>query len=552
MINGYRVAFIEPGNFPYGFGHKSVYTGVLMPRAAPALGALAIQAGYEFKAWSGELGPINPNEIAEWAQVVCISVMSNSASYGLMLAHRFHELGLTVLMGGYHFAQNTLTDDTLRQTVEAFAFGADYVVRGEGYTSLIPLLNHITSRQAGDAELHEQMLQGINGLSWRRRDGQLVHNRADRLVTPLQEMPTADWSVIENAQNLRTLGPHGVSGCPRECSFCAVRTRDGNGRNRNTPQKLVDEIEQALAVLPQIKHIFFSDDNIVVFHDWLRELCQELITRGINLPWSCQAEIPTLVKQPDLPAVMAKAGCVRACLGFETLNGQALQGTVKRQSIADMELAVKRLHDAGIAVHGMFIVGLSGDRQLDIEQTWTWALEHNVETAQFLCLIDLPGSVDYESLELWSNSYRPLSGPYEPLNWALLNGHYARRQSAELSLNEVQNLSLNMMRRFYSLGRLFGRLLKPRFDVWRARRSQGFGYWRATRAMLGHQAIAFALGWRGYTNIRAWLDTDLNQAYLQALQARNRDEENRAIKQILKGFPAEWLAICEQVAATQK
>ncbi|MDO8471900.1 MAG: B12-binding domain-containing radical SAM protein [bacterium] len=561
MVQRYRVAIIEPATFPKQFagekGHKSVYTGVLMPRAIPALAAVLQEHGFEVRGWSGELSDINVTEIADWADCVCLSVMSNGATHGLMLAYQFGELWKPVIMGGYHFAQNELNEHTLQQTEEALTFGCSFVIRGEGYTSLPALLQLLArQRQTGHA-IASSDLREINGLSWRTSNGRFQHNIAHLLDVQLTDLPLADWSALQDPdKTLRTLGVHGMSGCPRGCPWCGVRTRDGNGTNRNSDIRMVAEIEAALAVLPRIGHIFFSSDNIVVFRDWFLELCAELKRRDMKIPWSCQAEIPTLVKHPELLDAAAASGCVRFCLGLESINNQTLHDTDKHQTREEMEQVISDIHGAGIAVHGMFIVGLPGDTEADIERTLTWALAQRIETVQFLCLSDLPGSLEYEQLHLWESdqSYRPFTGLYAPLNWVFLNGHYVRRHSQELSLQQVQRLSVRVMQQYYRFDRLLGRLFKPRFEVWQGRRRQGKSRWQATKAMLLHQLVAFGLGLRGYTNIGSWLNphNDLNQGYLASVEARTPAAREVAIEKMLRAFPPEWLTICELVATAEQ
>lgn len=556
MAERSRVAFIETSNFPRKFaaehGHYSIYSGVMMPRAVTALAPILQAGGFEVRGWSGDSCDINVPEIAAWADYVCLSVMSNGATYGMMLAHQFHEAGLPVIVGGYHFAQNMMNRHTLQPTEEVLRFGADFVVRGEGYTTLLPLLNLIQQSRLTGQPICEETLRQINGLSWRLPNGQFRHNQAHLLNVALTDLPIADWSCLQGSDRIFTVDPRSGIGCPRDCGFCAVVTRDGHGKNRSTAARVVDEIEAARQSVPTIRHIFFPDDNLVFHVEWLKGLCAELIDRRVNLPWSCQAEIPTLVKHSELADIMAEAGCVRACLGFETINNQTLRDTDKRQTRVDMELVVDRLHEAGVAIHGMFIIGLEGDTKEDIEKTLAWALAQDIETVQFLCLSDLPGSVDYERLELWRNSYRPFSGVYEALNWVFLNGHYARRHSEQLNLQQVQELSISTMRRFYRPDRLLKRLLWPRLDVWRARRRHGKGWWQATKAMLIHQVVAFYLGYRGLINIRSWLRNDLSQGYRESLQARTPAARELAIEKMLRALPPEWLTICELVAAAEQ
>ena len=58
---------------------------------------------------------------------------------------------------------------------------------------------------------------------------------------------------------------------------------------------------------------------------------------------------------------MAEAGCRRVFVGFESIDSGSLKEMKKKESLEDIDNAVRIFHKYGIAIHGMFIFGFDTD-----------------------------------------------------------------------------------------------------------------------------------------------------------------------------------------------
>ncbi|MBI2300480.1 MAG: radical SAM protein [Armatimonadetes bacterium] len=533
-----RIAWLEPSRLPFGFDDQNIYSGILFPRAGPKMAGLLQSLGYEIEVISGELSAIDVDEIARDFDLACISVLSNTTPHGLVLGRWLTERGLPVVMGGYQFAHNRWDLDALATTAEALDF-VPYVIRGEGYAALPRFL------QALDGKLP---FSSVGGLSYRTPDGRTIHNGATPLLDrdQMNELPLADWSAVRDVETLFIVSAHGMQGCPRSCSWCAVWTRDGQ-RNRNTAaERLVDELEGALSVT-KCQHVFFSADNFPVIHTWATEVCEEILHRGLDVSWTCQGEVAA-VQRTELVELMARAGCRRWCIGLESINNASLADSNKRQTRETMEEAIRMLHERGVHVHGMFIVGLPHDTPETIRETVAWAKRMRIETCQFLCLADLPGSSDYEQHRLWEKSFRPLTDAYEPLNWMFVNGHYGRLGNEVMPPAVVQRVMGDAMLSFYSLPRALSRLVTLDMETFRVARRQGKGWFRSLREAHYHNLIVAFLRLRGWRDTHKWLKVPINQTYLRLLDAR--PEEVPALsRELVSHLPPEWVSTFERVYA---
>ncbi len=531
-----RIAWVEPSRLPFDWPDQNIYSGILFPRAGPKMAGLLTSLGYEVEVISEEVSRIEPDEIANRFDLACISVLSNTAPHGMVMGRWLTERGLPVVMGGYQFAHKRTTPETLAPTEEALDF-VPYVVRGEGYQAMPMLLDALQGRGP---------LSGVPGLSYRTDSGMTHHCPTSAGITAQEyaELPLADWSVVRDVEQIQVGAVHGMAGCPRNCSFCAVWRRDGHGQSRTPAAQLVDELE-ALMRLGSIKHCFFSADNFPVIHTWATEVCEELLRRDVKIGWTCQAEVGT-IRRPELVDLMVRAGCERWCLGLESIDEHSLADSNKRQDRLLMEECIHGLHRRGVHVHGMFIVGLPHDTPETIRATVKWAKQMKLETVQFLCLSDLPGSQDYEEHRLWEHTFRPFEGAYAPLNWIFINGHYARVHSDRMTLGEVQEWSIRAMRSFYAPARLVSGMLWPNPGAWRAAREQGAGLWHGLGAGFRHTLTAGMVRLKGYGGCVRWLKSDFNRTYRRLLEATpERAEELR--HRLLELLPPDWLRTLERV-----
>lgn len=510
-----RIAWVEPDQVPFGEKIPTVYSDAAMPRGGPLMAAWMQRYGTDVTVFSGEVTELDPDRLAGY-DLVCVSVLSNSAPHGLVLARQLRQRGVTVVMGGYHFAHTATTPETLAPTVEALNF-CDYVVRGEGFVALPTLLGVLRGQQS---------LENVPGLSWVDHAGEVRHNPVGSGLGREQalKVPASDWSdeTLVDGTSFHIINEHGIFGCARKCSFCAVWTRDGNGSRAVDPVLFVQGLRRTLADRPHLKHLFFSSDNLPIVHTWATAVCEEMIRQPLRVSWTCQGEVRTAVQRPDLMKLMAQAGCVRVCMGLESINPEALAGSNKGQTRQMMEEAIKVVHRNGLAVHGMFIVGLPGDTRQSVRDTVAWAKQMKIETVQFLCLCGLPGSPDYENYRLWERAFRPFTGELAPLNWFFVNGHYAQI-SNEMSLDDIQEAATEAMLDFYSPGRV----VAPALCL--------------GRGWVG-RLITTGLRWRGWKNTRKWLQHPLNQAYCQLLKVEPGSQEwVRLHEKLIRCLPAGWL-----------
>lgn len=416
-----------------------VYSRFKMPRLGlPLLGALlerelGIRPVIHFQ----ELGSISWEELAE-SDLVGISTITTTAPEAYKILEKIKQRSnIPVVMGGPHVTF---------LPKEALGKGADFVVRGEGEYAFLELIKQLRGET--------QDFGSIPGLSYRVGD-QYFHNQEIPRIDSLDDLPWPDLTLIKNFEKIRVLPIMTSRGCPYNCKFCTVTKMFGRRYRFRETKDVLDEIEM-MHERNRRGGIFFYDDNFTAKPERTREVLQGMLDRGIKTNWTAQARVD-VVKDRDLLDLMKRSGCTFLYLGLESINPRTLEGYRKGQTVQDIADAVKILHEYGLRVHGMFVLGSDDDDLKTIRETVRFARGLKIDTVQFLVLTPLPGTETYD--ELWQQ------GRILVEDWSKYTGHHVVFNPQNMSPYQLQKEgSIRSMRRFYSIWQCWK--LGLRFQWW--------------------------------------------------------------------------------------
>jgi anaerobic magnesium-protoporphyrin IX monomethyl ester cyclase len=186
------------------------------------------------------------------------------------------------------------------------------------------------------------------------------------------------------------------------------------------------------------------------------------------MPFYAQIRIDSVSKNGkvdhELLDLLWNAGCRIVYLGLESVNPATLKEYHKESTIEDMAGGLEALAGKGIRTHGMFVCGADSDTRESLSMTADFAVEHGLNSAQFLALTPLPGTRQTAQLET--------EGRIFTKNWSLYDGHHVVFWPKQMTPYELQEAILQAHRRFYS-GR---RVLTVKYDAPTFRKHQIQGY----------------------------------------------------------------------------
>lgn len=261
----------------------------------------------------------------------------------------------------------------------------DFVVRTEGEITMSELI-------AG------KKTDEILGLSYKDKSGQkILHNKDRPFIENLDELPMPAFDLLPITKYRPSLGNYKrlpamslitSRGCPGKCSFCYTKPMGRKIRFRSA-QKIVEEIEFLIDNYG-IKEISFYDDTFTLSKKNVKDFCNIIIEKKIDVTWSCMSRVDFI--DEEMLGLMKKAGCHQIGYGIESASEDILKNINKNTSLEKARTARRLTSKAGIDCRAMFMLGSPGETKESIEKTIRFALDLNPDMVIFNITTPLPGT----------------------------------------------------------------------------------------------------------------------------------------------------------------
>ncbi len=345
-----KVLLINP---PYPFEESPT-----PPFGLISLAAFLIEKGFEVRIDDFIITPCTDENMKATIRdfnpdVIGATGVTMNIKKGLSILSKYRDLKpeAVFVMGGPHVTFDA--DAILRDNPFI-----DYIVRGEGELTFVELLDAIRSRQGAES---------IAGLSF-RKDGLAVHNEQRPFIEDINILPYPARHLVKLSK-YRALGfPINMvtsRGCPHKCIFCLGSKMVGRKVRYFDVSRVVDEFEMLSKM--GFKQINIVDDLFTSNKTRCMAVCDEIIRRGIEHPWTAFARVDTV--SPELLDSMKRAGCTTLCFGIESANQEILDTVKKKITLAKCESAIAMCQAAGITPMTSYILGLPGETPQTIQNT---------------------------------------------------------------------------------------------------------------------------------------------------------------------------------------
>jgi len=260
----------------------------------------------------------------------------------------------------------------------------DYAVVGEGEETTLELLACL----AGAPE--HLPLERVAGLVFRAADGALVTTPRRQRRRALNELPWPAWNLfpLERYLDARLFGAMSFDsaqrpmvivatrGCPYTCKFCSNEGMWGINYFAREPKDVVDEMEFYMRQCGATD-FHFQDLTLIINRRWAERLCDEIITRGLDITWKTASG--TRCEALDLPLLekMARSGCDELILAPESGSPEIGRVTRKRVQLEQVLAVARMVRDAGLPmrVTGFMIVGYPEERLGDVMRSFRFLVQ---------------------------------------------------------------------------------------------------------------------------------------------------------------------------------
>jgi radical SAM superfamily enzyme YgiQ (UPF0313 family) len=346
--------------------------------------------------------------------LVAISIITPLAKRGYVIADRFRQMSIPVVMGGFHA---TWMAEEASQHADAVALG-----EAEG---VWPRVLEDFKKGAPQRFYKAGELAVLKGLPIPRRD----------------LLKKGGYFFINTMQISR--------GCPFHCDFCSVTAFYGHTYRLRPLEEVRREVE---LLLQGNEFIFFVDDNIIGNPAYAMDLFSLL--KDFRVKWLSHASL-NIAENDTLLRKAAGSGCYGLFIGFESLSQRTLQSYHKTSNqVHRYRDSIRKIHDQGIGIEGSFILGSDDDDVSAFHQVLEFCEENRIDAAVFAILTPYPGTRIYEQ---YVQEDRILSR-----DWDLYDmGHVVFRPK-KMTVEQLQEGHDWINRRFYSYPSMFKRFLPLR------------------------------------------------------------------------------------------
>jgi len=231
---------------------------------------------------------------------------------------------------------------------------ADCALLGEAELTLVEFLHKYFQEKFFD-------YKNVKGMAY-KKNGAVIINPARPQIKNLDNLPLLDYTIWPNFQSIIDNGQTLISstrGCPMECSFCfktipALR------------MKSLERFEEEVAVLKEKTKFDYTWLNDLTFNiDETRAMRVAEIMKKYDVKYHCFARVAKF--SGALADKLKDTGCLGVWFGMESYNQDVLNYNGKKTSIKEINNTARIAENAGLAVRGLFIVGLYGETKASLQ-----------------------------------------------------------------------------------------------------------------------------------------------------------------------------------------
>tara|TARA_B100002003_G_scaffold30329_1_gene25320 strand:- start:427 stop:1932 length:1506 start_codon:yes stop_codon:yes gene_type:complete len=285
------------------------------------------------------------------------------AAYDLIKKIRNDIPDSLIVVGGRHFT--CLAEEALKNLPEI-----DIVVRGEG---------EITFKEICDSVYNKISINEIRGVSF-KEEGRIVHTPErplehnldlfrnydkDQLPDPQKYSLIAELYKIGGAKRqgfIRGFIVFTTRGCPSRCVFCSLTVAKVRYRSIDN---VLNEIEEKIKITGA-RGVIFKDPSLTAVKKHVKELCEKIIERNLNIQWVCYSRVDIDL---ELLKLMKKAGLIGVETALESGSPRVLKAVKKRIDIDQFERFCIEAYNLGIRVYVFCMVSLPDERLEDVDMT---------------------------------------------------------------------------------------------------------------------------------------------------------------------------------------
>lgn len=277
--------------------------------------------------------------------IILITSVSQTYHIALKIAKYIKNMveKCNIILGGPHVTF------TAKETLTKHRY-IDFVSLYEGEFTICELANYFSKHMYNDRE----NIQGISNIAYLNGDVYIQTKNSspienlDVLGIPNRQILGIE-KYLENDYETVIMT---ARGCPNKCSFCST-TAMGRKYRLHSVDHVIAEIKEVIKL--GFSSVFFGDDTFPANRDRTFEICDRILSEGLNISWTCNMRVIDV--EEKLIKKMKDAGMYRTFIGFESFDNDELTMMKKNCNVTMQKKAAEILMREGVELHASMIIG---------------------------------------------------------------------------------------------------------------------------------------------------------------------------------------------------
>jgi len=239
---------------------------------------------------------------------------------------------------------------------------AEFILKNfHEFNSVVCVEGEIVSYNLLCALLDGKSLSTVKGLTYRRKDGEIVENEPNPLLVDLDQIPDPARDHFDKYTSMGgIIQIHSSRGCHANCKFCGTaafyRKSPGKKWRARSPKHVADEIENLLRQ-SCTDEVWLTDDNFIgpgdIGNKRAIEIADEMISRNVSAKLIIQTRADNI--HLDTIRSLKRAGLRKLYIGVEGGTKRHLDTYGKRVTPEQNAASLKLVESEGIFLELGFI-----------------------------------------------------------------------------------------------------------------------------------------------------------------------------------------------------
>jgi anaerobic magnesium-protoporphyrin IX monomethyl ester cyclase len=245
-------------------------------------------------------------------------------------------------------------------------------------------------------------LDGVEGIVFKKQDGQVVRTPPRAFIEDLDQMPLSAYHLFElesyicaehtsdfSRKKQRSMELSTSRGCPYQCIFC--HSFFGKKFRGRSAQHVFDEILM-LHSKYRIAEFIIWDDTFTMNIQRAKDICDLIIQSGIKITLQLRGGVRVEQMDEELMSKLKDAGAEIMCVGIESAVWRVQKMIKKNLRIEKVEAFLRLAKKYRLTTIGLLMMGFPGESLKEIKENIRWAKNSQLDYTFFSIVTPFPGT----------------------------------------------------------------------------------------------------------------------------------------------------------------